>query len=187
MNTFECDFFIDRKLYTVFVDLSHDEWKRVVINGQEVVNEKYTLALNRKAYIIHYPVEVDGNELVISIDDDPLVHTYNVYWNGVSILDKTPLDERYTAADSIVKEGFSTFLKGNWVRILKENLFEIIGAVVTLSVLCNYTFREFGLRFLLSFIITPLALPAFIAGEWFHNKNIVKNYKSCFRPKKFLK
>ncbi len=186
MNTFEHDFYVGEKLCTIYVDSSHDEWKRIVINGQELVNEKYTLALNRKAYIIYYPIEVEGNELVISIDDNPLIHTYNLYLNGVSLLDGTRLDEGYLAADSILKEGFKSFLKDNWFKILKENLIYIIGVVCFMALINGHSEKEFTVRFLLSFVITPIALPAFIAGEWFHNKNIVKKYKSCFRPKKIL-
>ena len=186
MNTFECDFRIAGKLYTVYVDSSHDEWKKIAINGQEIANEKYTLAFNSRAYIIYYPVEVDGNELIISIDDNPLRHIYNIYLNGVSILDKTRVDEQYVTACSIVNKGFATFIKKSWHKILKDNLFGIIGTAITLSALCNLTLNEFGLRILLAFMIMQFALPIFVAGEWFHNRNIVKNYKSCFRPKTFL-
>ena len=113
MNTFTYKFYIENKPYTVFIDSSKDEWKRIIINNKEVVNEKYTLALNRKAYIIYYPINISDNEIVISIDDSPLKHSYNVYLNNVSLLDETNLDDEYLSATSTVEKGFSSFLKNN--------------------------------------------------------------------------
>ncbi|MBQ7798850.1 MAG: hypothetical protein IJ370_00005, partial [Oscillospiraceae bacterium] len=74
MNTFKHKFYIDEKLNTVFVDSSNNEYKRIVINNKEVVNEKYTLSLNRSAYIIYYPIKIGNDELVISIDDNSIIH-----------------------------------------------------------------------------------------------------------------
>jgi len=187
MNTFTYKFYIENKPYTVFIDSSKDEWKRIIINNKEVVNEKYTLALNRKAYIIYYPINISDNELVISIDDSPLKHSYNVYLNNVSLLDETNLDDEYLSAISTVEKGFSSFLKNNWFKILIENLFSILATLAGFSLFFWLTLDEFIIRFLLAFIIVPLALPIFIAGEWFHMKNIIKKYKNCFRPTVFYK
>ena len=183
MNKFEFSFHIDEKAYYIYIDSSKDEWKKISINNIEIVNEKYTLALNKEAYIIYYPIDILGNQLVISIDDNSLIHKYNIYLNKRSLIDDTLLDEQYIMANSILKKGFSHFLKNNWFIIFKENLLAIVGAVITFGIICNYTLFAFSVKFLLSFIIVPLAMPAFIAGEWFHNKNVVKKYKNCFRPK----
>ena len=109
MNTFECRFVIGEKTYNLYIDSSKDEWKRIVLNNKEVVNDKYTLALNSKAYIIYYPIEIDGNELIVSIDDNPLIHTYNVYLNKKSIIDGTDLEEKIIKSKDLVKNGFLEF------------------------------------------------------------------------------
>ena len=95
MNTFEYSFYIDDTIYNIYIDSSKDEWKRIVINNCVLVYEKYTLALNRKAYIIYYPIDLNGNELVISIDDNPIMHQYNIYLDNISLIDGTCLDEQY--------------------------------------------------------------------------------------------
>ena len=113
MNTFSHKFYIDDKPYTVFVDSSQDEYKKIIINNTEIVKEKYTLSLNRKAYIIYYPIEIDKNEIVVSIDDTALNHSYNIYLNGVSLIDDTRLDERYNQAVKITENGFMSFVRRN--------------------------------------------------------------------------
>ena len=186
MNTFEISFYIDDKPYNLYIDSSKDDWKRIVINNQEIFNEEYTLSLNRHAYIIYYPINIAENELVIAIDDRPLKHIYNVFLNGTSLLDGTQLNENYLKANKLLDEGFKNFLKNNWLKILVENILALISCVVTFALMYNYSQREFNVKFLLVFIIVPLALPAFIAGEWFHTKNIVRKFKNCFRPKQTL-
>ena len=182
MNTFSHKFYIDDKPYTIFVDSSQDEYKKIIINNKEIVKEKYTLSLNRKAYIIYYPIEIDKNEIVISIDDTALNHSYNIYLNGVSLIDGTRLDERYNRAVKITENGFMSFVRRNWMKILLQNIVYMIASVIGLSVFHCYTTEQFNIRFLLIFIVVPLLLPVFIAGDWFHEKNIIKKYKNCFRP-----
>ncbi len=184
MNTFEYDFSIENKKYFVFIDTSKDEMKRIVINNQEVVNEEYTLSLNRKAYIIYYPIEINGNELVVSIDDTMLKHEYNLFLNNVSLLDGSQLNDKYIVAASVVKNGLKSFIKNNWVDILKENFLYIIGMIFFMALIDGYSEKEFALRFLVSFIIVLLFLPLIVLAEWIHNKNIVKKYKNCFRTKR---
>lgn len=184
MNRFEYDFYIENKKYYVFIDTSKDEIKRIVINNQEVVNEEYTLSLNRKAYIIYYPIEINGNELVVSIDDTMLKHEYNLFLNNVSLLDGSQLNDKYIAADLVVKNGLKKFIKNKGLDILKENLLYIIGIIFFMALVNVYSENEFTLRFLLSFVIVPLFLPLIVLVEWVHNKNIIKKYKNCFRTKR---
>ncbi len=110
------------------------------------MNEEYTLALNNDAYIIYYPIDVAGNKLVISIDDNPIVHIYNVYLNNVSLVDGTKLNDSYLAVSAVLEKGFLNFFKCNWFKIIKENFLEFIGAVVTVAVICGYTLKEFNYR-----------------------------------------
>lgn len=187
MNTFEYNLRINDKDYYIFVDSSKNEQKRIVINNEEIVKEKYTLFLNWKAYIIYYPIDIEGNELVISIDDNPIVHKYNVFLNNVSLIDGTYLDSKYKEANLILEKGFKIFAKENWFKIAKEYFWFILSFVIISIFLDGFTFKEFYIKILLFLLTTPLFLLLFIIMEWYHNKNIVKNYKNCFRPKVFKK
>ena len=186
MNTFECRFVIGEKTYNLYIDSSKDEWKRIVLNNKEVVNDKYTLALNSKAYIIYYPIEIDGNELIVSIDDNPLIHTYNVYLNKKSIIDGTDLEEKIIKSKDLVKNGFWNFVQNNWLKVFISQLPFFICMAVIWSVKHGFTFRGLCMVVLSACIFLVLWLPVFIIGEWVHNKNIIKKYKNCFRPKMYL-
>jgi len=183
MNTFKHKFYIDEKPYTVFVDSSNNEYKRIVINNKEVVNEKYTLSLNRSAYIIYYPIKIGNDELVISIDDNSIIHEYNIYLNGISLTDESRLDEKYKSAQEAIEMGFLEFSKRNWIKVLKNYLIEFIIALISVSLLCAYTLKKIILFFLLIILIIPLAIPLFLVVDWFDNKKIIRKYQSCFRPK----
>ena len=126
MNTFEYSFYIGEKLYNVYIDSSADEKKRIVINNTELINENFTLNSNRKAYIIYYPIGLGDDELIISIDDTPIFHKYNIYLNGISLLDETNFKESYDEAAAIVKNGFVNFMKLNWLETFKNNFISLI-------------------------------------------------------------
>ena len=183
MNTFKHKFYIDEKPYTVFVDSSNNEYKRIVINNKEVVNEKYTLSLNRSAYIIYYPIKIGNDELVISIDDNSIIHEYNIYLNGISLTDESRLDEKYKSAKEAIEKGFFNFLKNNWLKILAKYIVEFGIGFIGVSVICAYTWRKFKIGLLALFLVIPLAFPLLLAVEWFDNKKIANKYQSCFRPK----
>ena len=187
MNTFELDFRIGEKYYYLYVDSSKDEWKRIVINNQELVSEKYTLALNRHAYIIYYPIIISDNVLVVSIDDSPLVHKYNVYLNNVSLIDNSHLDDKYNEAVKQTSVGIKKFIKNNWSSILKNNIIALISSLLAYSLWHYLNAKEFTFMFFLIFLIVPIFLPLFVAVEWLHYKNVIKKYKSCFRKKRYLK
>ena len=187
MNTFELDFRIGEKYYYLYVDSSKDEWKRIVINNKELVNEKYTLALNRKAYIIYYPIIISDDVLVVSIDDTPLVHKYNVYLNNVSLIDNSRLDAEYKDAIKQTSVGVKKFVKNNWSSILKNNIIALIASLFAYSLWHYHTVKEFTFKFFLIFLIVPIFLPLFVVAEWLHYKNVIKKYKNCFRNKRYLK
>ena len=183
MNTFEYSFYIEEKLYNVYIDSSDDKKKRIVINNIELINEDFTLNLNRKAYIIYYPIELGNNELVISIDDTPIFHKYNIYLNGISLLDKTDLKESYDKAAATVKNGFVNFMKANWSETFKNNFISLIFTAFVLGGATNYTVKTAWLKVLLIIVLVALTLPLFLWLDWLNLKDIIKKYDSCFRPK----
>ena len=73
------------------------------------------------------------------------------------------------------------FFKYNWMKILIENLVEFLSTLATFFIVFSYSFEKFDKGILLTFIITPILLPVFIIVEWYHNKNIIKKYHTCFR------
>ena len=162
MNTFEDSFYIGDKYYHIFVDSSKNEQKRIVINNKEIINEDYTLAFNSKAYIIYYPIDIDGNELVVAIDDKPIVHIYNLYLNNVSLIDGSQLDNEYLNTKLIVENGFKAFVKNNWFEILKNALLFIIFFNIA-----SIVYDGFDLKSLIyTLLISPLFSPVFILIEW---------------------
>ncbi len=180
MNTFRHQFYIGEALYTVFIDSSKDEWKRIVINNKELINEKYTLYLNRNAYTIYYPIDLNGNELVVSIDDSFIIHDYNIYLNGISLLDQSHLEKDYAQANKTVETGLKAFIVQNFFRkSIKAFLF--VGTFIVIKCLSQKHFNP-ALSLLL-FLLAPIFAFLLILLEWSHNKSIVKKYKKCFRPK----
>ncbi len=186
MNTFELTFTIDDKRYDLFVDSSNDDYKRIVINNKELVNERFTLLFNPRLHKIYYPINISGNSLVVSIDDTSLSHEYNIYLNNVSLLDNTELDEEYTKAIEQTKNGLKNFVKNNWLTILKDNILAIFISFAGVFWLWYHSFRKFIIMFFGIFIIILLLLPAFILGEWLHLKGIIKKHQNCFREEKTL-
>ena len=184
MNRFEYVFYINDKQYYIYVDTSQNEIKKIILNNIEIVNEKYTLALNSKAYIIYYPIKIKEHTLVVSINDKPLKHEYNIFLDGVSLINNKRIDAEYERSKIIVQKGFKKFFCNNWLEILKENILELMLSVCGMAAFWGFALKEFTVKFSLVFIIAPLLLPLFVYIEWIHNKNIVKKYKSCFRNTK---
>lgn len=186
MNEFDYSLYINEKLYNIYVDSSRDEWKRIVINNVELVNEKYTLTLNRKAYMIYYPIKIGDNELVISIDDAPLSHKYNLYLNNVSVIDGTILTDDYEKSKAITENGFRNFAKKNWKNILKDNLLWLIAPGVISVIILLEPLDKLILRKVIAILLLPIMLPLFVIFEWWHNKNVVKKFNNCFRSQTFI-
>ena len=137
--------------------------------------------------MIYYPIIIEDNILVVSIDDTPLIHKYNVYFNNVSLLDNSLLDAEYKDALKQTSVGIKKFIKNNWVSILKNNIFALIASLFAYSIWHYHTAKEFTFMFFLIFLVVPIFLPLFVAVEWLHYKNIINKYKNCFRKEQFLK
>lgn len=183
MNIFEYRIFINEKPYSIYVDSSKDEYKKIIINNTVVVEEKYTLALNKDAYIIYYVILIDGQEVVLSVDDNPLEHKYDIFLDGISLVSGKALDSDYAYAKANLEKGFRNFCRENWRALLKENILSFLLSAIALFALGIWTFDLWFIRILLVLLSVPITLPIFILSEWVYNKNIVRKYPKCFRPK----
>lgn len=182
MNTFEYRLIINEKPYSIYLDSSKDEWKKIIINNSVVLEEKFTLALNKNAYIIYYVICIDGHEVVLSVDDSPLEHKYDIFLDGISLLTEKALDSDYTIAKENISKGFKKFCKDNWKSLLIASIGSFSVSVVAMFALGTWGFEKWYFRILLALLAIPVTLPIFIIAEWIHNKNIIKKYKNCFRP-----
>ena len=186
MNTFELAFYIGNTRYDLFVDSTQDELKRIVINGKELVNEKFTLNLSRRDSVIYYPIVIGDDELVVSINDEEIVHEYNVYLNNTSLIDGSILNREYEAALAQVKKGFKSFVKDGWPTLLKNNLFSIAATLLVLSAVYYYNAESIIGVLLLVLFGAPLLFGLFIYGEWTHAKNAVKRFNIRFREARHM-
>lgn len=186
MNTFSYELYINKKTYNIYVDSSKDDWKIIKINGQIVVKEKYTLSLNSKAYIIYYPIQIDGREIVISIDDNPLKHTYNIYLDKKSLLDSTLLENDYLKSNKIIKNGFLCFARQNWKKILLDNMLSFVAISVFLAIMDGYLIKDIALKIIISTFLIISVFPIFILIEWLGHRDIIRKYHNCFRPKLYM-
>ena len=181
MNKFKYNCIIDGVTYDFFVDTSKGENKIISVNGKTVIEEEYTLSLNKQAYIIYYPIKIKNHTVVISIDDKPLFHEYNIYLDGVSLIDGNRIDKEYEQAKTILQNGTKYFIRHHTLKVLKDNLGAMLSAVLLTAVLNNYENIGIVVRLLLSFVIVPIFMPLFMFVEWKHNEKILKKYKQCFK------
>ena len=186
MNTFDFVFYIGEKRYDLYVDSSKNEWKRIVLNNKELFNEEYTIAFNTKAYVIYYPIAIGDDTLVVSINDNELVHDYNVYLNNVSLIDGTRLDQEYKESQKQVEMGFKAFVKSNLLEVARNNIAVLVAALAAFWAFWMQSSMHIAIKIALIALTDPLILAVLLVGEWVHCKNVVKKFKSCFRKKEQL-
>ena len=183
LNIFEYRLILNEEIFNIHVDSSRDEWKKIVINNVELVNEKYTLSLNPRAYIIYYPITLKNDEIIIAIDDRGLQHEYDIYLNGYSLLNGKEIEETVNLAKENICRGFRIFFRLNWKKQLKENIVFFASSFFALSCLGIFTIDKIPFILPVSISIFLSLHPLFMVIEWIHNKNIVKKFTQCFREK----
>jgi len=183
MNKFTYEYVIDGRNYEFCVDSSKDDNKIITVNGHLALQEKYTLSLNREAYIIYYPIKIGEHEVVISIDDTGIIHEYNIFLDGISGISGKPLNLEYETSESHLTRGIKAFIKNNWLKVLLDYFLSIFGMVLVAAFAIGYSDKEITIRLLLSLVVIPVLLPVLLLVEWKHNVNIVKKFSRCFRPK----
>lgn len=185
MNTFEHRIFLKGIPYSIFVDSSKGDEKRVIINNREIVKENCSITSFSRRHIIYYPIDINGAKIVIEINDVPLEHEYNLYVDDVSVINGNILSSEYNDALKKSNEGFKAFCKNNWRSTAKDNLFSLLISFVVMFFFAYFNFDGLIVRTILTIVFLPLYLPIFLVAEWVHIKNLLKNYKNCFREEKF--
>lgn len=187
MNTFEFYLRLNGKEYYIYIDSGNEKAKRILINRKEVVNEPCDPAFTRNAHLTYYPIVIDECEILVSIDDSEFSHEYNVYSDGISLLDQSHLAAEYNHGKNETQKGFSTFLKTNWKDIFKKNLFTMIISWLLIALINSYNMIKTIIVLLLFVVCLPIILLLLVLSEWWHLKSVINNYSKRFKPKKYYK
>ncbi len=174
-NTFDYRLFIDEVPYSISVDSSDGDRKRIVVNRTVVFDDVCAGFLPPTTDILYFPFVIKNKRIVISIDDREIQHKYNIYVNDVSPIDGSSVYGDLNKAKADVSGGFFGFIKRKWKKILLENL--------ALMVAGYFAFREFKKwEFYIAFIV--ICLVAIVLAEWLSAKSIIKKFNRRYKIKK---
>lgn len=180
VNSFEYRLVIDDVPYTIAVDATEGDRKRIVVNTKVVYDAVCASWMGPRTDIMYFPFYIKNKYIVISIDDRELNFKYNVYVDNVSPIDESNLYDDYNEAKEIIDGGVWNFIKDNWVRILVRLLVLSIAEFPVMRLVFNQETITLESRLLVTVVAVALA-PLLIFGEWWFNLRTVKKFKNRFR------
>jgi len=185
VNSFEHRIFIDDIPYTIAVDATDGDRKRIVVNKTVVYDDICASWMSPKCDIMYFSFYIKNKYIVVSVDDRELTFKYNIFIDNVSPIDGADIEDDYRKASSTLKNGLKQFVKSNCIRFLIESI--LLGVALPFFNLVTDGEKLTPMSFLIAGVSVIVFFPVFIIAEWGINKSIVKNYKKRFRNKSVVR
>lgn len=185
VNSFEYRIFIDNTPYTIAVDDSQGDRKRIVVNNKVVFDEVCASWMKPRTDIMYIPFYIKNKYIVISIDDRECPFKYNIYIDEVSPIDETNLYDDYNKALKIVNDGFLKYTKNNWERMIYKLIVLGVGFGGFYSV--RHSIDLTTEQRVLAIIIAVGFLPVFVLWEWWFETRPAKKFKNRFRTSNIVR
>ena len=185
VNSFEYRVFIDDVPYTIAVDATDGDRKRIVVNKTVVYDDICASWMSPRCDIMYFSFYIKNKYIVVSIDDRELTFKYNIFIDNVSPIDEANIDDDYRKASETVKNGFKQFVRTSYKRLIVESV--LLSVALPFFGLVMYGDRLSVTHLILAPISTIVFFPVFTISEWWLKKEILKNYKKRFRNKNVVR